>query len=165
MATESPGSALYETVALLQRVDLPGNWAALRQADGRFYLPAFAGVAPGYVTSRAWGPANPPTHTHGLQASFGTQSAEYAAQQVFAMPSESDDPGFLLLSATGYALLGRGYLTDQSTAASAIVGTIVSFRAKALSRAPAWQLSAPRMPTERAQDSITPASQPSMLGT
>lgn len=77
MATESPDSAPYGTIAFFNASTCPNNWAALAQADGRFLMPAFAGVAPGYATATAWDPANPPTHTHGLQASFGTQSADY----------------------------------------------------------------------------------------
>ncbi|WP_447600134.1 hypothetical protein [Nitrospira sp. Nam80] len=38
------------------------------------------------------------------------------------MPSESGEPGFLLLSATGTLYWVEDYLTDQPTAASAIVG-------------------------------------------
>jgi len=78
-ATPSLDSAPYGTVAFFNASTCPNNWGALGQADGRFLLPAFAGVKPGYATSTAWDPANPPTHTHGLQASFGTQSAEYEA--------------------------------------------------------------------------------------
>jgi hypothetical protein len=79
MATESTDSAPYGTVAFFNASTCPNNWAALAQADGRFLLPAFAGAIPGYATSTAWDPANPPTHTHGLQASFGTHSADYEA--------------------------------------------------------------------------------------
>lgn len=79
MATASPDSAPYGTVAFFNASTCPNNWAALAQADGRFLLPAFAGVVPGSATSTAWDPANPPTHTHELQASFGTQSADYEA--------------------------------------------------------------------------------------
>ena len=41
--------------------------------------------------------------------------ADIAAQQVFPMPSQSDDPGFLLLSATGTLYRVEDYLTDQPT--------------------------------------------------
>ncbi|MGE0277459.1 MAG: hypothetical protein AB7G68_14930 [Nitrospiraceae bacterium] len=78
-AMESPDSAPYGTVAFFNASACPNNWAPLSQADGRFLLPAFAGGAPGYATSTAWDPANPPTHTHGLQASFNTQSQTYEA--------------------------------------------------------------------------------------
>ena len=77
MAAESPDSAPYGAVAFFNAQACPQNWAPLAQADGRFLLPAFAGVTPGYATSTAWDPLDPPTHTHGLQASFGTQSADY----------------------------------------------------------------------------------------
>jgi len=79
MAAESPDSAPYGTVAFFNASTCPNNWAALAQADGRFLLPAPAGVPLSYATSTVWDPANPPTHTHGLQASFGTQSADYEA--------------------------------------------------------------------------------------
>jgi hypothetical protein len=79
METESPDSAPYGTVAFFNASTCPNNWGALDQADGRFLLPAFAGVVPGSATSTTWDAANPPTHTHGLQASFGTRSADYEA--------------------------------------------------------------------------------------
>jgi hypothetical protein len=55
------------------------------------------------------------------QFQWGTQPAishdlgqgDIAAQQVFAMPSQSNDPGFLLLSATGTLYRVEDYLTDQ----------------------------------------------------
>jgi hypothetical protein len=79
MATASPDSAPYGTVAFFNAPACPNNWGVLGQADGRFLLAAPAGSKISYATSTAWDPANPPTHTHGLQASFGTQSAEYEA--------------------------------------------------------------------------------------
>jgi hypothetical protein len=78
-AAEPTDSAPYGTVAFFNASTCPNNWAALAQADGRFLLPVPAGVPLSYETSTAWDPANPPTHTHGLQASFATQSADYEA--------------------------------------------------------------------------------------
>lgn len=40
---------------------------------------------------------------------------DIAAQQVFTMPSQSNDPGFLLLSTTGMLYRVEDYLTDQPT--------------------------------------------------
>jgi hypothetical protein len=48
---------------------------------------------------------------------------DIAAQQVFAMPSESNDPGFLLLSATGTLYRVEDYLTDQPTVTPMTGGT------------------------------------------
>jgi hypothetical protein len=79
MAAESPDSAPYGTVGFFNASACPNNWVALAQADGRFLLPALAGSQPGYATATNWDPANPPTHTHSLQASFGTQSADFEA--------------------------------------------------------------------------------------
>ena len=53
----------------------------------------------------------------GLQpaVSHDLGQGDISAQQVFAMPSESNDPGFLLLSATGTLYRVEDYLTDQPT--------------------------------------------------
>ncbi|MGE0274664.1 MAG: hypothetical protein AB7G68_19310 [Nitrospiraceae bacterium] len=97
MATASSDSAPYGAVAFFNASTCPNNWGALSQADGRFLLPAFAGVPPGSATSTVWDPANPPMHTHGLQASFGTHSAEYEAYPAnwgeFAKPGTYDLAG------------------------------------------------------------------------
>ena len=97
-AAESPDSAPYGTVAFFNASTCPANWTALDQADGRFLLPALAGATPGYATETVWDPLNPPTHTHGLQASFKTQSAEYRDyEQHFA---DFASPGTYALAGT-----------------------------------------------------------------
>jgi hypothetical protein len=54
-----------------------------------------------------WGRQPAISHDFGL--------GDIAAEQVFAMPSESNDPGFLLLSTTGTLYRVEDYLTDQPT--------------------------------------------------
>lgn len=97
MATASSDSAPYGTVAFFNASTCPNSWGALSQADGRFLVPAFPGVPLSSATSTVWDPANPPMHTHGLQASFGTQSAEYEAYPTnggeFATPGTYDLAG------------------------------------------------------------------------
>ena len=92
MVAESPDTAPYGTVAFFNAAACPEGWAALDQAEGRFLVPAFAGAAPGYATSTFWDPTDPPTHTHSLEATAGTQSAAYeswpANFATFASPGE-----------------------------------------------------------------------------
>ncbi len=54
-----------------------------------------------------WGSQPAISHDLGL--------GDIAAQQVFVMPSESNDPGFLLLSTTGTLYRVEDYFTDQPT--------------------------------------------------
>jgi hypothetical protein len=99
MVEESPDSAPYGTIAFFNASVCPNNWINQpTAADGRFLLPTPPNSQPGYATATAWDPANPPTHTHSLQASFGTQSAEF---EVF--PSNPDyfaNPGTYPLAGT-----------------------------------------------------------------
>lgn len=75
MVAESPDSTPYGTVAFFNASTCPNNWAPFTTAEGRFLVSGPAGSA----SSTQWDPANPPTHTHGLQASIGTQSQDYEA--------------------------------------------------------------------------------------
>ncbi|BCA53761.1 hypothetical protein W02_09010 [Nitrospira sp. KM1] len=102
MVAESPDSTPYGTVAFFNASTCPNNWAPVATADGRFLVPGSAGFA----TSASWSPANPPTHTHGLQSSFGTQSRDYEAfpsnwvdfanQGTYAVTGTTDPAGPLL---------------------------------------------------------------------
>jgi hypothetical protein len=79
-AAQSLDTAPHGTVAFFNASACPTQWTQYDEGDGRFLLPllpASADVEPGHATSTVWDPTDPPTHTHGLQASFGTQTAEY----------------------------------------------------------------------------------------
>jgi len=97
-AAESPDSAPYGTVAFFNAPTCPDNWAPLAQADGRFLLPASTDAQLGYATKTTLDPADPAGHTHGLSASFETQTLEFLHEQ--EVHADFAKPGQYTLSGT-----------------------------------------------------------------
>jgi hypothetical protein len=81
LGTSAADAMPFGTVAFFNAESCPADWHTLDQADGRFLLPSSPGLEVGFATEETWNPAEPPSHTHSVAASFKAQTTKLLLEQ------------------------------------------------------------------------------------